>query len=70
MVLAVGLEPVNDLAEALKKTRYRKSILSATVREILEDGALVDEGGKREALSDYENVIIAMGTKSKNELHS
>jgi len=65
-----------DLASIVRPVMLRilselkvEMITSATVQGILEDGVLLDRDGKQEALRGYDNVVIAMGAKSENELY-
>jgi len=45
-----------------------KIITSAKVKEILDDGAIFTKEGKEDSIRGMDNIIIAMGAKSVNEL--
>ncbi|MBN1613332.1 MAG: FAD-dependent oxidoreductase [Deltaproteobacteria bacterium] len=45
-----------------------KIVTSAAIREILSNGVLVSRDGKEETIGGMDTVVLALGTKSRNEL--
>lgn len=45
-----------------------RAITSAVVKEITEEGVVIDKGGQREALGPFDHIVIACGTRSADHL--
>lgn len=60
---------VRPMLLRILKAHNVKMYTSAKIREILADGVVVERDGKQEALRGYDNVVIAMGARSENQLY-
>ena len=71
MLENIGLD-MQAMARALLMQRLRakdvKVITSAKVKEILDDGVLITGDGQEEAILGMDTIILAMGTRSVDEL--
>jgi len=62
-------EPRHLLMERLRE-KHVKVILNAKVKEILDDGVVIEREGKEESIKGMETVVLATGVKPVNELYS
>ncbi len=60
-------EPRHLLMERLREKQV-KIILKAKVKEILDDGVVIEREGKEESIHGFETMVLAMGVKSSNKL--